>query len=42
MVFEFLRNIFKIFVLFVNVDMYEIVLILSGITDYGFSAIIFC
>ena len=38
---EFLRGFFGIFVMFVNVDIREIVLITSESTDYEFSAAIF-
>ena len=34
---EFLKNFMRIFVMFVNEEVYEIVLIISSGTDYQFS-----
>ena len=39
--FEFLRTILRIFVIFANEDVYEIVLIIGETTNYYFSAAIF-
>ena len=36
--FEFLRNVLKFFVMFLNEEVCEIGLIISGSTDYEFSA----
>ena len=39
--FEFLRTILRIFVIFANEDVYEIVLIIGETTNYYFCAAIF-
>ena len=39
--FEFLRTFLRIFVMFVNEEVYEIVFIISGSAYYKFSAAIF-